>query len=249
MTMKKMISLGLAACMAFALAAPAGAVAEETNAQEKMDTIPAEEMLLNDEDFMSNATVTKVETADETYEFELMAEEVTPIAGSDGEVIVTQQAAKIVAFGEEEAEAVEALLVSKGETLYTPTKENTYFGGTLYMQSFIKYATLTRSGVTYYKMTALDTKATVRDGTTLKKREVQFVMTATIPGGTHQNKYQTVAVTKGTDGVYRALAPSAWVECAPTQAGDKLGGDYRCTVARPSGTDTVYTLQNYVFKK
>ena len=249
MTMKKMISLGLAACMAFALAAPTGAVAEETNAQEKVDAIPAEEMLLNDEDFMSNAKVTKVESADETYEFELTAEEATPVTGSDDEVIVTQQAAKIVAFGEEEAEAVEALLVSKGEALTTPIKENTYFGGSLYMQSFIKYVTIKKSGVTYYKMTALDTKATVRDGTILKKREVQFVMTATSSTGKHTNNYATIPVTKGTDGVYRALAPSAWGECIPTQAGDKLGGDYRCTVARPSGTDTVYTLQNYVFKK
>lgn len=249
MTMKKMISLALAICLALALAAPVGAVAEDSNAQETMEAISPDEMLLNDVDFMANATVTKVESAEETYEFELTAEEETPVAGSNGEVIVTQQAAKIVAFGEEEAEKVEALLASKGETLTTPVKENTYFGGTLYMQSFIKYVTITKSGVTYYKMTALDTKTTVKDGTTLKKREVQFVLTATNTLGKHTNNYATVAVTKGTDGVYRALAPSAWGECRPTQAGDKLGGDYRCTVARPSGTDTVYTLQNYVFKK
>lgn len=249
MTMKKMISLGLATCMAFALAAPAGAVGQDFNTLEGMDTIPAEEMLLNDEDFMANATVSKVESGDETYEFELTAEEATPVVGSDGEVVVTQQAAKIVAFGEEEAEAVEAVLASRGETLTTPTKENTYFGGTLYMQSFIKYVTFKNSGVTYYKMTALDTKATVKDGTILKKREVQFVLTGTSTTGKHSNKYATIEVTKGTDGVYRALAPSTWGECTPTQAGDKLGGDYRCVVARPSGTDTVYTLQNYVFKK
>ena len=244
--MKKLLSIPLATVLCFGLSIPASAAAEDSlPAVNETEIVSTKEMFVNHPEFLSDAIITKTELDNNTYSFDFATQEEVPL--SDSETKITQQVAKVIAFSEDEAEDVEASIQANLANKTNPV-ERTCFGGSLYMQSYLEYVTMKKGSETYYKMTRMVTKATVRDGTVLKSRVVNFFMNGKIPSGQIQNKNASASVVRGTNGVYYAAAPSAWSECKPSGSGSKLGGTYNCTVRRASGSDNVFSLNNYVFK-
>ena len=240
---KRLMSLLLMLCVAFSLVVPVSAADTETQAVE-FETIAEEEAIINDVEFLANATVTKKDLGNDTYGIELREREKPKVDSEVGEA--SRTSAVIVAFGEEELEKVEKSV--QKATIMASTSSKTkasgwiYMGNSLYVETTINYTYNSSSGQTLYKMTSVTTKVQVRNGTTYSNRSVKFTSQMALQTGLTQ----TVNIPASAASTYNVPAPSSWGYVS--SQGLLYVVYFYCTALRPSGESERITFYKDLFE-
>lgn len=234
--MKKRVgALTLALVMSVVLAIPAGASTADPM-EVTIGTVSGEEAIINDADFVVNASVEKRELGNDFYEFNLVNQEEVPVSARTSDIVC--QSAKIIATSEEEAALVEAN-IQQAKRIQTrdtvgDTLSGTYFGGSIYMESTLRiHYDATLNG---YKLLKLETNVSTSNGAAYRDRKVKLVA---------GSRTTTINITASSS-YYNAEAPSTWGHIQKTSTAD-IGGEFSLTAVRASGDSQKCTLRNYYF--
>lgn len=239
---KRLTSLFVVLCVALSLVIPASAAGVEKPTVE-FETITEEEMIVNDAEFLADATVTTKDLGNDVYQIELRNQEEPCIDSEVGDI--TSTSAAIVAFGEEELEEIEKSIqdavIMASSTGKTKSNNWGHMGNSIYLETTIHYEYKTASPETLYKMTSVTTKVQVRDGTTFSNRSVKFVSNMAL-----QNvPSKTVTIPSGAASTYNVVAPTSWTYVSST--GLLYGVHFYCTAQRPSGESQSIDFYNDLF--
>ena len=236
---KRLTSMVMALFVACSLIVPVGAV----DSPECMEITPIaqDEMVINDADFLANATVSTKALGNDVYAVELYNPNDLSIDSKTGKHVRT--VATLVAFDKDELTAIEQNVQAATRSIATKPKDNGWadFGSSLYLQSIISYDIKYTSSDTLYKMSSVQVKYQVRNGTSCKSRSVKFVCNMAL----HNTGDVPVSIASSAKNPCTVNAPSAWPYLS--QEGLRYGVFFYCTVQRPSGETKQCSLYNDVF--
>ena len=238
---KRFVTFVLVVCMMCTITVPAFAAEAEYDKMEN-DIVPVDDIAI-DVAALVDADINKASVGNDVYEFE--AAQQVEVNEKDGKEVVVCTSTKILAVGAEEAQKVEKniqkLQSRRGTT--GGTVSGSYLGGSATLQCTTSIWTTVISGVTYYRILNMSTKASVSSGVTYHNVRVDFF----------QKGYNTAGkvVDQKAPGYFSvryptlATAPETWGEIRETYDAD-IGGKYVCELTK-SGKTTTVTLNNYYF--
>lgn len=249
MMKKKVTSMLLGVALMFTLLVPAmaagpeeGIESETVVATEEFQAIPEEEMVINDAEFLADATISTTSLGNDVYEIEVRGEESGATAES-GEA--SSVSASIIAFGEEELGKIEDSIqrAATGTGSSDPKASGwVYMGNSLYLETTINYSYKTVSGEKMYKMTSVKTKVQIQNGTTFSNRSVKFVSHMALQTG----KEFTKAISSSAPSTCTVSAPSDWGYV--TKEGLLYGVHFYCTANRPGGNSQKIDFYHDLFE-
>ena len=246
---KKVTSMLLGVALMFTLLVPAmaaeleeGIESETVVATEEFRAIPEEEMVINDAEFLADATISTTSLGNDVYEIEVRGEESDATAES-GEA--SSVSASIIVFGEEELGKIEDSIQRAATSTGSSDPKSSgwkYMGNSLYLETTINYSYKTVSNEKMYKMTSVKTKVQVKDGTTFSNRSVKFVSRMALQNVNDVTK----TISSSAASTYTVSAPSNWGYV--TKEGLLYGVHFCCTANRPGGNSQNIDFYHNLFE-